>query len=76
MGNVALEEAEKKRGQHSICTVLGQLNEALSVVGAKAAMEKAAVDTARINAEVLHTGALWCQNFDVPGEPGVLDSSF
>lgn len=76
MGNVALEDAEKKRGQHSICTVLGQLYEALSVVGAKAAMEKAAVDSARINAEVLHTGAFCCKSFDVSREPSVFDYSF
>lgn len=52
MGNTSLETTEKQRGEHAICTVLEQLIQALAVVGARAETEKAAVDTARIDAEV------------------------
>lgn len=59
MGNTSLEAAEKNRGEHAISTVLEQLIQALAVVGARAETEKAAVDTARIDAEV--RGALYCR---------------
>lgn len=52
MGNTSLEVAEKQRGEHAISLVLEQLMQALAIVGAKAETEKAAVDTARIDAEV------------------------
>lgn len=52
MGNTSLESAEKHRGEQAISTVLQQLIQALAVVGARAETEKAAVDTARIDAEV------------------------
>eukprot|EP00752_Nemacystus_decipiens_P010330 g9202.t1 len=52
MGNTSLETAEKHRGEHAIATVLDQLIQALAIVGARAETEKAAVDTARIDAEV------------------------
>lgn len=56
MGNTSLETAEKHRGELAISTVLDQLIQALAIVGARAETEKAAVDTARIDAEV---GTLW-----------------
>ncbi len=52
MGNTSLETAEKHRGEQAISAVLKQLIQALAVVGARAETEKAAVDTARIDAEV------------------------
>lgn len=52
MGNTSLETAERQRGENVISTVLEQLIQALAVVGARAETGKAAVDTARIDAEV------------------------
>lgn len=52
MGNNSLEDAERQRGQQAISTVLAQLIEALGVVGTRADAEKAAVETARVDAEV------------------------
>lgn len=58
MGNTSLETAEKHRGEHAIATVLDQLIQALAIVGARAETEKAAVDTARVDAEVTAYPAL------------------
>lgn len=58
MGNTPLETAEKHRGENAIATVLDQLIQALTIVGARAETEKAAVDTARVDAEVTATPAL------------------
>lgn len=52
MGNTSLETAEKHRGENVIAKVLDQLIQALAIVGARAETKKAAVDTARIDAEV------------------------
>lgn len=52
MGNTSLETAERQRGESVISKVLDQLIQALAIVGARAETEKAAVDTARIDAEV------------------------
>lgn len=55
MGNTSLESTEKNRGETVISTVLDQLIQALTIVGARAETEKAAVDTARIDAEVTNS---------------------
>lgn len=52
MGNTSLEDTERRRGEQAISAVLEQLIQALAVVAAKAEVEKAVVDTARIDAEV------------------------
>lgn len=64
MGNTSLEDAEQQRGTHAIAKVLEQLNQALTIVAGKAEAEKAAVDAARIDAEVeydKHNNTSGCQ---------------
>lgn len=52
MGNTALEDTERERGEKSFRQVLEQLIEALAVVGERADLEKQAADRAKIDAEV------------------------
>lgn len=53
MGNASLEGVERQRGEGVIAGILEQLIRALGVVIDKAEKDKAAVDAARIDAEVL-----------------------
>lgn len=71
MGNTSLETAEKHRGEQAMATVLDQLIQALTIVGARAETEKAAVDTARIDAEVTSCTCTVLA-FNVPKKPCVV----
>lgn len=64
MGNTSLETAERQRGENAISTVLEQLIQVLAIVGARAETEKAAVDTARIDAEV-HGSTVCTSHYDL-----------